>query len=185
MARNFFREILQFWRFDVHRTRSVRLQTETSVLWNRFVDNSISCHKPGANITIGKQLFSTKARCRFTKYIPKKPDKFGIKFWLAVNVETKYILNAIPDLGKNETREPSHTLSDWVVMNRVEPYLGKGRNVTTDSFFKSFGLAKKLRQKKKNNIGGTANKIRRKLPPSAKITQATTVFKVFSKRQMM
>ena len=149
------------------------------------MDNCLSCHKPGANITIEEPLFSTKARCSFTKYIPKKPDKFCIKFWLAVNVETKYILNAIPYLGKNETREPSHRLSDWVVINRVEPYLGKGRNVTTDSFFKSFGLAKKLRQKKKKNIGGAANKIRRELPPSAKTTQATTVLKVFSKRHMM
>ena len=83
---------------------------------NRFVDNYISCYKSGKNITIDKQLFPTKARCRFTKYIQKNSDKFVIKFWLAVDVKTKHILNAIPYLGKDETRAPSHRLSNWVVI---------------------------------------------------------------------
>ena len=92
MARNRFREILQFLRFDVRSTRSVCLQTDKFALVldvrNMFVDNCISCYKPGANITIDEQLFPTKARCRFTQYMPKKPNKFVIKFWLAVDVET-------------------------------------------------------------------------------------------------
>ena len=72
MARNRFREILRFLRFDLRSTRSIRLQADkfalVSDLWNRFVDNCISSHKPGPNITIDEQLFSTKARCRFTQY---------------------------------------------------------------------------------------------------------------------
>ena len=125
MTRNLFREILRFLRFDVRSTRSVRLQTDKFALisdvWNRFVDNCISCYKPRANITIDEQLFPTKARCRFTQYILKKSDKFGIKFWLAVHVETNYILNALPYLGKDEgeTRAPSHRLFDWVVMELI------------------------------------------------------------------
>ena len=126
MATNHFREILRSLRFDVRSTRSVRLPTDKfaliSDLCNRFVDKCISCYKPGASITINEQLFPTKARCRFTQCIPKKPDKFGIKFWLAVDVQTKYILNAIPYLGKDETRAPSHRLSESVVMKVMEPW---------------------------------------------------------------
>ena len=85
-----------------------------------------------------------------------------IKFWLAVNVE--------PYLGKDETRAPSHRLSDWVVMKLMEPYLGKGRNVTTDNFFTSYGLAKPLRQKK-TSVMGTVNKVRRELPSQQKQTK--------------
>ena len=175
MARNRFGEILRFLRFDMRSTRSIRLQADkfalVSDLWNKFVDNCISSYKPGPNITIDEQLFPTKARCRFTQYMPNKPDKFGIKFWLAVDVDTKYILNAIPYLGKEESRAPSQRLSDWVVMNLMQPYLGKGRNVTTDNFFTSYSLAKQLLQKK-TSIVGTVNKVRRELPPSAK-KQAT------------
>ncbi|CAD1479741.1 unnamed protein product, partial [Heterotrigona itama] len=38
--------------------------------------NSQSCHKLDANVTIDKQLFPSKARCRFIQYFPNKPDKF-------------------------------------------------------------------------------------------------------------
>ena len=87
---------MRFLRFDLRSTRSALLQTDRFALifdiWNRFVDNSISCYKPGENITIDEQLFPTKSRGRFTQYMLNKPDKFGIKFWLAVDVESKYIL---------------------------------------------------------------------------------------------
>ena len=48
------------------------------IFGNRFVDNNISCYKPGENITIDEQLFSTKSCCRFTQYMPNNSDKFGI-----------------------------------------------------------------------------------------------------------
>ena len=87
---------------------SEKLQTDKFVLisqiWNRFISNNQACYKPYENISIDEQLFPTKARCRFTQYIPNKPHKFGIEFWLAVGVQTKYILNGFPYMGKDETR---------------------------------------------------------------------------------
>ena len=162
MSRNRCREIMRFLRFDLCSTRSARLKTDKfaliSDIWNRFVDNSISCYKFGENITIDEQLFPTKSRCRFTQYMPNKPDKFGIKFWLAVDVESKYILNAIPYLGKDESHPSTQRLSDNVVMTLMEPFVNKGRNVTTNYFFTSFLLAKELK-KKKTSLVGTMNKV--------------------------
>ena len=77
-----------------------------------------------------------------------KPDKFGIKFWLALDVEFKYIPNAIPYLGKDEARPTTQRLSESVVTKIVEPYLGKGRNATTDNFVTSTHLATQLWKKK-------------------------------------
>ena len=77
-----------------------------------------------------------------------KPDKLGIIFWIAVDLESKYILNAIPYLGKDETRPATQRLFESVVIKLVEPYLGKGRNATTDNFFTSIHLATQLRKKK-------------------------------------
>ena len=74
----------------------------------------------------------------------KKLDKFGIKFWLAVDIGTKYILNAVPYLVKDKICAPSHRLSNWVVMKLMEPYLGKGRNVATENFFTLYSLAKQF-----------------------------------------
>lgn len=107
MPRNQFMEILRFIRFDKKTQRSEKLCTDKFTLisetWNRFINNSQACYKLYENISIDEQLFLTKARCRFTQYMPNKPHKFGIKFWLAVDVKTKYILNSFPYLGKDET----------------------------------------------------------------------------------
>ena len=102
--------------------------------------------------------------------MPKNPDKFGIKYWLAVDVEAKNILNVIPYLSKDEIHAPSHMTSDWVVINLLEPYLGKGRNVTTNNFFTSY-----------TSTVETVNKVIRELPPSAKPKQATRYLSVLMK----
>jgi hypothetical protein len=111
MSRDRFTEIMRFLRFDVIQTRKQRLQTDkfalASKMWNRFIINRILCFKPGENITIDEQLFPTKARCRFTQYIASKPDKYGIKFWLAVGVQSKLFINGFNYLGKDETRSTS------------------------------------------------------------------------------
>ena len=61
-------------------------------------------------------------------------------------------------------------LNDKVVMTFVEPFMGKGKNVTTDNLFTSFLLAKELKNKKTSFVG-TMNKVRRELPASAKCLQ--------------
>ncbi|XP_072562338.1 uncharacterized protein [Paramormyrops kingsleyae] len=58
----------------------------------------------------------------------------------------------------------------------MEPYLDKGRTVTTDNFFTSLSLANKL-LKRNTTLLGTINKIRRELPPQGK---DVSVLKEFS-----
>ena len=69
----------------------------------------------------------------------------------------------MPYLGKDEARPATQRLSESVVIMLVEPYLGKGRNVTTDNFFTSTDLATEL-GKKKTSLVGTLNKIQKEVP---------------------
>lgn len=64
--------------------------------------NIINCYKSGAKVTVDEQLFPMKARCRYTQYMPNNPDKFAIKSWIASDVNSKYIINALPYLGNIE-----------------------------------------------------------------------------------
>ena len=64
-----------------------------------------------------------------------KPDKYGQKFWLAVDNDRKYLVNAFPYLGKDDQRPNDDRLGDFVVKKLVAPYVNKGRNVTCDNFF--------------------------------------------------
>ena len=91
MARNKFREIMRFLRFDDKSSRRHRLATDKfcmiSEIWGRFVENCQSAYKPSENLTIDEQLLPSKARCPFTQYMPCKPDKFGINTGCSVKIQ--------------------------------------------------------------------------------------------------
>ena len=91
-----------------------------------------------------------------------KPDKYGQKYWLAVDKDSKYVVNAFPYVGRDETRSRDERVSDQVVMRLLKPYLNKGRNVKTDNYFTSIKLATEL-QKYKTSLLGTVNKIRKEV----------------------
>lgn len=125
MSRDRFPEVMKFLRFENKLTRSSRLQcdkfTLISEVWNTFIENCKLCYKPNENITFDEQLFPTKTRCRFLQYMPNKLDKFGIKFWLEVDVRTKYLLNGFPYLGKDEMRPSDQSLGENVVNRLIDP----------------------------------------------------------------
>ena len=151
MPRNRFREILRFIRFDDRRTRATRLVDDKfalfSYIWNCFISNCKSAYVPEENLTIDEQLFPTKSRCRFTQYMPNKPGKFGIKFWLMHEVNSKYLVNGFPYLGKDSDRIDV-SLGKHVVLKLMKDYLNRGYNKTADKFFTSLPLVKTLRENK-------------------------------------
>ena len=78
--------------------------------------------------------------------MPNKPDKFGIKFWLLVEVESKYVVNLRPYLGAQEKENRQGVpLAPDVVLRFVSPVKPKGYNITTDNFFTSVALAEKVK----------------------------------------
>jgi len=103
MSRNRFSEIMRFLRFDVRSTRGQRKVADkfcrASDLWAKFVDACLACYKPTTNMTVDEQLYPTCCRCPFIQYMPSKPDKYGIKYWLLCEAENRYVLNGSPYLG--------------------------------------------------------------------------------------
>ena len=88
------------------------------------------------------------------QYMPNKPDKFGIKSWLASNVDSKYIINALPYLGKDEDSTMKIVpLTEYVVLKLIEPLTGCGRIVTIDNFFTSISIATKFLAKRTTLVG--------------------------------
>ena len=66
-----------------------------------------------------------------------KAWKNGQKYWLAVDKESKYVVNGFRYGGRGETHSRDERVSDQVVMLLLKPYLNKGRNVTADNYFTS------------------------------------------------
>ena len=97
------------------------------------------------------------------QYMPNKPDIFGIKFWIAADVQTKDMLHSFPYMRKDDSRPAGITLGEHVVFFRLtKPYRKTSRNVTTNKFFTSVSLAKTLKQHG-ISIVGTVNRIRKEI----------------------
>ena len=78
------------------------------------------------------RFFQVKHGASFTQFMASKPDKYGQKYWLTVDKDSKYVANSFPYVGKDESRSTDERVSDHVVMKLAEPYLKKERNITTD-----------------------------------------------------
>jgi len=175
MPRNRFRQIKSFIRFDCRTTLSERIKEDKfcmiSQVLSRFVENCQKAFIPDVSLTVDEQLFPTKARCRFTQFMPNKPDKFCIKFWILAELNFKYCLNLKPYLGKDEERVTS--LGTHIVMILMEPCFGHGYNVTMDNFFTRVKLAQMLLDKR-TSLVGTVRLNRKEMPISPKLAQYST-----------
>ena len=106
MARDCFLEIKKFIRFDNKDRRRQRLTEDKFVhipeQLESFVTNCLFNYTTDWSLTIDEQLFSMKNRSPFIVYMSNKPDKFGIKFWMLTEVDSKYVYNILPCLGALE-----------------------------------------------------------------------------------
>ena len=104
-----------------------------------------------------------KSRCSFVTFMPNKPDKYGVKFWVLADVETKYVSNINVYLGAQEKEQRFDApLAESVVVNLCKHIKGKGYNITCDNFFTSLPVAEKL-ERDKLSIVGTMRKNRLEL----------------------
>ena len=86
MARERFKNILRFLRFDDHKTRLERVFVDKlAPIRNIFKSINKAFHAaytPGKFTTIDEHLCKYHGRCQFLQYIPSKLDKYGIKIWV-------------------------------------------------------------------------------------------------------
>ncbi len=105
---NSFTDVMRCLRFDNKNHQSESIKSDKFIMarytWEKFIENPQSLLKPNEFLTADEQLFPCKIRFKFKQFMPNKPDKFGIKFWLLVDFESKYIVNGFPYLGKDQTK---------------------------------------------------------------------------------
>ena len=62
-----------------------------------------------------------KNRCPFIVYMPNKADKFGMKFWMLTEVDSKYVYNILLYLGALEREQrDGRPLAEDVVMRLTQ-----------------------------------------------------------------
>ena len=167
MSRNRFKEFLHHLRFDIKSNRRHPLADDkfahVSELFHMFRNNCCTKYTPDMSLTVDEQLLPLKSRCSLVTFMPNKPDKYGLKFWIMAEVRTKYVVNILPLLGAQEADlRGGQPLAENVVMRLSQPIKNKGYNICCDNLFTSLPLARLLHVVK-TTIVGTIRKNGREL----------------------
>lgn len=165
MTINRFEDIRAMLRFDNPLTRSARQQRDklaaVRLLLDSFVTNSQLCYIHNECVTVDEQLYPFKGRCSLVQYMPSKPSKYGLKFWILADSFSYYISNVELYTGKDDSRTTA--LGEHVVMKMATHLYGSGRNITCDNFFTSLQLSRRLETKQLSMVG-TIRSHRREVP---------------------
>ena len=104
-----------------------------------------------------------RRNCRFHQYMPKKVTKYEMKFWLYVDANSYYVLNAVPCIGGQPDQERQNKMSAHVVLQLVKLMSNSNGNPTMNNFFTSIPLPRELQTKKITSIG-TLRKNKSEIP---------------------
>lgn len=183
MSRNRFHALMKALRFDKKETRRRRMNDSKLAafedIFNKHIENLQRYYIPGPYLTVDEQLIPFRGRCSFIQYIPSKPGKYGLKVNWVCDSQNAYPLRGEVYTGKRtdpvrrQTNEM--TVGAKTVMRLVEPYTGKGRNVTVDNFFTDNLVTERLRQKK-TTLVGTVRRDKKFLPTTFAQKKALQVF---------
>ena len=157
MSRNRFKMIAFCLRFDDKATRDERKQIDKFAaireIWSDFRNNLMKCYLPGPNATIDEHLMGFRGKCPSRQYMPRKSNKYGIRFQMCANTDSCNVFDAIPYIGRHPGQERQKEIRANVVLQLMKSMYVSNRNVTIDNFFTSIPLAKELQTKKPTLIG--------------------------------
>ncbi|XP_036322141.1 piggyBac transposable element-derived protein 4-like [Rhagoletis pomonella] len=175
MSKETFQKITRIIRFDDPTSRRNNCDnfdkfTPIRNLWDKWVELLPMYYNPSECVTIDEQLLGFHGRCSFRQYMPSKPERYGIKFWMLACSKSCYVWNMQPYLGKMPGNQPERIQGQRVVLDLVTGL--KGHNVTIDNFFSSFELGQKLLEKNLTMVG-TMRKNKRSIP--AKLSECKKV----------
>ena len=168
-----FAFLLQCLRFDDFTTQNERQVIDKLApirrVWDKFIDNCKLHYRAHENLTVDEQLVGFRGRCPFRMYIPDKPAKYGIKLLMMNDSETKYMLNAIPYLGKDASvPKGGLQLGHMYTKQLTQPYHHTNRNVTTNNCFTSVPLVTDLLKNCGLTLVGTVRANKREIPDAMK-----------------
>ena len=184
VSRQRFQYVLRVLRFDdAEYRRQYRSDDKLEPIrecFDLWVNTLRDGNVPGSMLTVDEELVTFRGRCPFKQYIPSKPGRYGIKFWILSDSKLSYVYNMETYIGKKPIAGREVNLGERVVLGLLEGIDAAGRSVTCDNFFTSLSLARKLLAKNITLVG-TIRKNEPDPPPGEMVStkerkQFTTIF---------
>lgn len=129
-----------------------------------FIEQCRKNYTLGSYLTLDEQLIGFRGKAPFRMYLPNKPDKYGLKIVMLCDSGSKYMVDAMPYLGKG-TVTGNLPLGEYYAKELTKSIHGTNRNKTMDNWFTSVPLAKSLFQKPYNlTVVGTLRSNKKEIP---------------------
>ena len=174
MSRNRFQEISCYLHFNDSSREPARGTPGFDRLFKiRPIFNSVlgKCQSnflPTKNLSVDEGMIGYRGRVSFRQYMPAKPNKYGIKVWMAADASNGYVLNFDVYLGKELDGRPRiYGLGYDVVHKLIRPFMNRNHHVFFDNFFTTTKLLEHL-ETNDTYACGTVRCNRKDLPPCAK-----------------
>ena len=116
-------------------------------LLDAVVKNFQANYTPSENLSIDESMIGFKGRLAFLQYMPKKPQKWGMKAWVLADAANGYVWNWKLYTGKEENIPTSDLgLAHRVVLDLLDDarLKNKGYRVFVDNFYSSPALFQDL-----------------------------------------
>ena len=91
MTKNRFEKLCQYLHFSDTTKEPKRGEPNYDRLFkirpvlNNVLDKAKNTYEPSKNISVDKGMIAFKGRLAFRQYMPVKPTKYGIEFWMAAD----------------------------------------------------------------------------------------------------
>ena len=117
--------LLYYTQFEDQQTAPKRLEKDTFAPIKKLWGNVIDVEKDFFLVTKLQSMNSFFSKCSFLQYMPQKPAKFAIKFWLLCDIMTSYVLRA---QCNKEDRSVDASMAEHVVLDLMNPCYKTGQN---------------------------------------------------------
>ena len=151
-----FREFLQFIRFDYRQNRDKTDHlSPIRYIFELFLKQFPQHFVPDENFTIDEQLVLFRGRFCFVQYMPNKPAKYRLRFWLLSDVDSRCALSIDLYTGKKDNIIQKDLATNVVLhlIVQLPNDVKQGRTITFDRYFTDVKLSEALLDRKMTSIG--------------------------------
>ena len=157
MGRNRFQEI--FWNLHIPQpSHSTRRVDKVGLLLDHIRTKSQSAFQPGKEVAVDETMVGFRGRVSFKQYCPKKPTKYGLKFFVLADSNTGYVYDFLLYTGSELTSTLPQSFSHLPIPGQfvtalMQGLLDKGHIVYTDRFYTSVPMADLLHSRGTGIVG--------------------------------
>ncbi|KAK6182621.1 hypothetical protein SNE40_010263 [Patella caerulea] len=151
MSRNRYTLINSFLHYNNNENQLEKENINYDILFkvrpiiNSVLSTYLDSYISSRDVSIDESLCPFKGKLSYKQYIPNKPHKWGVKFWVMCDAKTGFCLYWDAYTGKNKFLYPEFSVTENIVLQLVDKLPEIGHHIYMDNFYSSVKLFERLK----------------------------------------